>query len=484
MSGLSRFLLGLSGLLFLLTMLSAPVSAAQRHVFEKGDVLLSDMGSRWGLWPYPHMLPFPIWFMGHAGVYIDWDVLDILGPGGPLNPDDVTVKEHHDKHDVLAYMYQHDNVASLTWGPTQQKFNDFFDCGDFWGVWTPKEPKLLTHAQRRKIVATAQEYLNKDGWYALFWNWYNPDKWHWYKPWKWPGHSFRCDGVVEYCYHEAGSPIIDRTNPFAWFTRWPRMFKTCGVLRERPKAGISYEGGTGEVKEVRLLPSEEGTLKAYACDGFHGSGITMVEFWDGVPDDSPLGGGDEDTSGIRLGYDTHNVIYTDSWAKHNYTLAFDRAYLTDQLYVKAFDQAGNTKVATQHHPRMTWHISTGYQQGGWGPPPEPPMSHTEMHGTVSLKFTGGPEVGSWIGDWNDTCAEARRWAWIYEVRAIPDNPALPIQVSEYHNGDEEVRIYLSAWADCGQRVSVCNYVADGDVWYNICDLPVGTTMHGWGVGSN
>lgn len=285
------------------------VYAAERIVFEKGDALYREAD-------------LPIFFkdFGHCGLYWEWK--DVEG-GVPNNPD---AEDYKKQHNVIESSGRWWAIFGFYTDPGVQQitFEEFYKKGTFWGVYTAS----IDAAQRRLIVETAENQKGKAK-YHLFWGYKNPE-----------GNppTFRCDGLVEYCYEIAfGEPWEPGNNGGlipndTWLTLKPKDQKKSDRLKERPKAEIRKEG-TGEVKEVRLEPSEEGTLKAYASDGDDGSGITMVEFWDGEPDDTP-----DNYPGKRLGWDDHDADIEDY-----YTISYGGPVA--QLYAKAFDQAGNTKVA-------------------------------------------------------------------------------------------------------------------------------------------
>ncbi len=296
--------------------------AAERYYFEKGDAIYSDLGKH---------IPI-IWFIGHAGLYREWK--DINGETGkPNNPDDLDT--YMKQHRVLESNAAPEEVWKILLGLSVEPgvheitFRAFHEMGDFWDV--RYEPSLSCF-QRRKIVNIAKRQEELGAKYRFFWGYKNPGK------------TFRCDGLVEYCYEQARVDIVPDD---AWFTLTPALQRS--FLEKRESA---------EVKEVRITdpdPNEEmktisGTYtpKAFASDWLKGSGITMVEFWAGYPDDTP---DNWEGTGIRIGFDNK-----DRFIQGNYQVDWDTTALDEYgdplfpdgeyiIYAKAFDQAGNTKVS-------------------------------------------------------------------------------------------------------------------------------------------
>lgn len=301
-------ILGLLLIVFCMVLITTSTYPAERIVFEKGDAIYREAD-----------LPTFFKDFGHCGLYWEW--VDLNEEKKPNNPDDFTthnVIESNGRWWAIFGFYTSPGVRKIIFDGDEN--NKDFCCTPFWGVYTAS----IDAAQRRLIVETAKNQINKTK-YHFFWGYKNPGK------------SFRCDGLVEYCYEIAfGEPWEPGNNgglipDDTWLTLKPKDQKKSDRLKERPKAEIKKEG-TGEVKEVRLEPSEDGTLKAYASDGDKGSGITMVEFWNGEPDDTP-----DEAPGVRLGWDDHDADVDDY-----YTISYDGSVA--QLYAKAFDQAGNTKI--------------------------------------------------------------------------------------------------------------------------------------------
>lgn len=369
--------LGLSLTILCMTLIIISTYAAKpggfATVFEKGDAIYSDLGE-------DHFL----WFVGHSGLYWEWE--DLNEEGNPNDPTDL------DTHKII-------EAGGYAHGVRESNFKKFYDCGTFWSVRTNSD---LTWKQRLAIVHCAERQIKCKYSFIRY---------------KSPRRSFRCDGLVEYCYEQVGVDLIphDIWGPpktFIWqqiLTPWTQMHS--GKFEIRTEA---------EVKEVRLVePSGPGSLDAYASDGEYGSGITMVEFWHGYPDDTPFEGG----TGIRLfkGWDPHNEDLGGNYT-HNYY-----PNQVDHLYVKAFDQAGNYKIASLE---MTYNLIR-WPPGdfGAGPPPTPILLYRAHFGTVEIKLKN-TSVGGWshLGDMGEP-HRARLWSTTYEIALIPDSPY--VQPSAY-----------------------------------------------------
>lgn len=287
--------------------LSNIIWAEERTIFfEKGDALY-----RRG------KIPGGSWWFGHCGLYYEW--IDLNEDGEPNNPDDFAT---HRVIESVGGQGVHGCAPEDIFTFTQ------FDCTKFWGVYTNSD---LTAAQRQLIIDTAK--MQKDCEYAFFRGYKNPS--HYDKHGNRIPGSFRCDGLVEYCYEIAfNEPWKPKHNGgLVPNDTWRRLKPTKQMESERLTKRTE-----AEVKEVRLEFSPPGILRTYASDEDKGSGITMVEFWDGMPDDTP-----DDAPGVRLGYDDHDVTYSEPEENHIYQVYGTTA----NLYAKAFDQAGNTKVTTR-----------------------------------------------------------------------------------------------------------------------------------------
>jgi len=277
-----------------LVLLSALAYA--RPVFEKGDAIY-----RKGDFP-------GAWILGHAGLYWEWEDLD--RDGEPNDPDDLKT------HKTIESRKEEGGVVEKT-------FEDFYTGYIFWGVYTKLS---LCATQRRVIVDTAEN--QKGCRYEFFWGYKSPDE------------SFRCDGLVEYCYEEAGADIVGFDT---WLTLTPMGQRN--ALSERESAEvveakiheINIKGSTAPFKNGKYWVDEDATIVPYANDGPNGSGITLMELWLGEPDDTP-----DEMPGKRLMLDDtdYRIIHIYSYAWFINTVE-EGGY---DLYVKGYDQAGNVKV--------------------------------------------------------------------------------------------------------------------------------------------
>ncbi|MFH1905216.1 MAG: hypothetical protein ABIK53_06830 [bacterium] len=296
--------------------------------FEKGDAIYSDLGEN-------HILGW----VGHAGLYMWWDKAE---KNGIVNPKEA--KNH--------VVYQSNQESILTFlgfsvspGVEQITFHDFREDGDFWGVKTIK----LSSLRRQQIVNIAK---SKRGY-----------KYNFFKGYKGPD-TFRCDGLVEYCYEQAGKDIVPGD------TWSPVVAALPGRILLTPKKQMDYLADParfeqytpqfdlikfGELEDVICIdgepvePDYDGyyhinkncAIKAYVSDGEYGSGIARFELWLGEPDDTPEKQGEDDNTGIRLdkNNDKHELC---SWNNFDWDIS-DIKSGDYKVYAKVFDQAGNTK---------------------------------------------------------------------------------------------------------------------------------------------
>ena len=288
--------------------------------FEKADPIYSNMGG--GLNPF--------WFLGHAGLYYCWETAENAnGIAEPENMKKHCIIESNKKKGVRGF----DEENKVT-------FQKFYDNGSFWGVKTIK----LSAYQRQQIIATAKS--KKDKPYSFFRGYKGPD-------------SFRCDGLVEYCYEQAGvgyfyegewvRGIVDDKS---WMSLTPK--KQMNYLAD-PARFDHYTPQFdliefGELEDVICIdgepvePDNDGyyhinkncTVKAYADDGENGSGIARFELWLEETDDTP-----DEMPGKRL------KVFNEEYKRdHDYSYDWDISDVEPgeyELYAKAFDQAGNTK---------------------------------------------------------------------------------------------------------------------------------------------
>jgi len=404
--------LELSLIILCMTLVTISTDAANSGgfatVFEKGDAIYSDMGEDRFLG-----------FLGHCGLYWEW--VDISGE----EPNDPKKLETHKIIEASGYRH----------GVRESDFKKFYDCGEFWGVYTCHG---LTATQRQFIVDMAK--IQKGCEYVLSRGYKNPSDYDEY------GNrvlgSFRCDGLVEYCYEIAfGHPWEPGNNRGLVFNDTWRSLRP----NRQMNSPLFFRREDAIVKEVRLEPSEDGTPKAYASDGGKGSGITMVEFWDGMPDDTPFGGGDEDISGKRLGWDVHDVKYTEGDDAHTYEYYYHGTPI-HHLHVKAFDQAGNTKVASME---MAYTIICLPPYISFGSPPTPVLKHRAQFGEISYELVD-TQIGEWYIYWH---SHVRRYTFIYNLVVTPQDTSKPPETKTFtitryeHKVSSSTRVWMSGASD-------------------------------------
>lgn len=201
-----------------------------------------------------------------------------------------------------------------------------------------------------------------------------------------------CAGLCEAAYESI------RLNPvwMEWPILWPEQ--QCNSRRMKPATPVP--------PEARLALSS--TPKGYASDGDYGSGITMVEFWEGEPDDTP-----EERPGYRIGFDNH-----DTNVSGYYECAFPPGFeLTKQGKIKVFDQAGNWKIGYGEFKMVDFITLT--PKADWGSPPtrQPTILYSKW-GTVSIELVEELQDGhfflhTWRGTHTPDC-----WAYpevVYET---------------------------------------------------------------------
>jgi len=272
--------------------------------------------------------------MGHAGLYNYWE------------PDELN------KPEIRA---SHKTIESLAEGPSHNDFQTFLDTKDFWGVRTSDQ---LDAKDRRDIIDAAKDQVDPEIDYDFF------------EGYRSPGVSFRCDGLVEWCYETVGIDIVP--DPDWWCVKKGRNLLAPNIqfrnLQEQNKAKFSTltfgkedeQGqkiyGPIEIDGEEIEPEEDGKynvhgeeveVKIYANDiddDSDGSGIARLELWVGEQDDTP-----DEMPGLRLLRDN-----TDYPADNDYAYTWDTTEKDDHgeplfpngdytLKAIAFDQAGNTK---------------------------------------------------------------------------------------------------------------------------------------------
>lgn len=246
MTMLRRNLIRIVGILLFLTLFTSCAFAGEHaKVFEKGDVIYRHLGG----YIYGTNVPWPWWFLGHAGLYWEWEDVN---------------KETKKPNDPKEWS-THRTIQSLENGPTgEQSFQDFLDSGTFWGVHTSD----LDCLDRRVVIAAAKGQIGKAR-YAFFWDWKNPYGMHDpLEPEKWLSPSFRCDGLVEYCYREAGITILPGEK-WWWSGLW---YRSPGEQMER-----LFERTSADPPEIGEITRDWACgLTVPVTDGPYGSGVTMV----------------------------------------------------------------------------------------------------------------------------------------------------------------------------------------------------------------
>ncbi|MFH1548866.1 MAG: hypothetical protein ABID32_06145 [Candidatus Omnitrophota bacterium] len=277
---------------------------------------------------------------GHAGVFYGWPFAFGGDPSNRIIP--LTPIEEANPQNLSQYA----TVEALGGSyPFVGKSNiaSFLSRGaTFWGVHTAD----LTYLQRNQIVNTAKNQLGCK--YHFFWGY------------KSPGVSFRCDGLVEYCYEQAGVDLVpgDTWNPKTALLPWRHLLTPKNQMNSPLLSGRSFaELETLELDSIlqnneQVEPDSNGvyyvcdrpgrqdvvTIKVNADGGGDGSGVRMADFWVGKPDDTPdiFEGND---GGKRIEIDDHKEavggIYKADWIIDDFGLG------EYTLYILAYDQAGN-----------------------------------------------------------------------------------------------------------------------------------------------
>ena len=297
-------------------------------VFEKGDVVYCRGTALITKW------------LGHTGIFYGWPYqwhiepyVDIPYLPPSMEPDP---GKHHHLHyttiEALCYKgynertHESYRIRSVRASDIQR----FLAWGsEFWGV----RRANLSALQRKKIVQTAREQLRAR--YHLFWGYKNPGS-----PIGW-NDSFRCDGLVEYCYEQVG---IDLVPGDTWRSLSPLKQMNSPLFVERTKADppeiseICLKDEGGEIIELNQQGRYEvqGTINIEfsATDGRAGSGLSIAELWLGEPDDTPYELPGERIYKSDAKYDIDNV-----YATFFDTTSVEVGEYT--LYVRAYDQAGN-----------------------------------------------------------------------------------------------------------------------------------------------
>ena len=346
--------------------LPVPPTVSGDCSFEKGDAIYRQFDMKKAMlimkMTYPPGFPEPILTrmarrlltrlskMGHCGLYHEWE------------PDELSKPEIRSSHGTIESNLARPIPKPKFWeGAGVHSYYDFqyfLDAENFWGVRTSIK---LDFEERTRIVEYALYQEDKKCKYDFF---------HGYKH---PGLSFRCDGLVEYCYERVGIDIIENDwwcirrgyNPLC-----PNIQMRALQIQNKTEFPVLTFGkyddegekiyGPIEISGEDIDPDENDKykvygdkvkVKIYASDidvDNDGSGITRVQLWVGDPDDTP-----EEMPGFRIvGSDDDKDYPRD----HDYTYTWDTTEEEDDeplfpdgdytLKAIAFDQAGNKKEAT------------------------------------------------------------------------------------------------------------------------------------------
>ena len=293
-----------ASIIFVLSICVMPITdlSAQLISCEKGDLLCRKMAM-------PYLSIF-----GHTGIYEKWN-----GTGDP---------ENKTNHWVLE--------SQLIEGPRRTTLDAFYNASDWLGAGSLNP----TAAQRNAIISYPPLKFNNTGFSAggpgqpEFRGYSDPEK-------------YRCDGLAERAYEEANINVpngivpnnIDEdveTDIIATYPtyQWSIMPIHLGV------------GPTVQITSI-TCPSDPNpddqyykgtiTITAHLNDGPNGSGTKLAQFWD---DDPPTTW----SSSPNIDKDKQDADIEDDYTGTWVTTTSDDGSHT--LYVKAFDQAGNSTVSS------------------------------------------------------------------------------------------------------------------------------------------
>jgi hypothetical protein len=154
--------------------------------------------------------------------------------------------------------------------------------------------------------------------------------------------AYRCDGLVERAYEEALvngiTGIVPNATDNGVLTNWLATYPTnqasfmSPATATGPEVTITQVASPTDPYPGDAIVQGEVTITAHADDGPNGSGITLVQFWNGAP---PAGW----SSPPNLGDDSHNVD-----VEGDYTATWDTTSVPDgeyDLYARAYDKAGS-----------------------------------------------------------------------------------------------------------------------------------------------
>jgi hypothetical protein len=154
--------------------------------------------------------------------------------------------------------------------------------------------------------------------------------------------AYRCDGLVERAYEEALvngiTGIVPNATDNQVLTNWLATYPTnqaslmSPATATAPAVTITQVASPGDPDPNDEIVQGEVTITAHADDGPNGSGITLVQFWNGAP---PAGW----SATPNLGDDSHNED-----VEGDYTVTWDTTSVPDgeyDLYARAYDKAGS-----------------------------------------------------------------------------------------------------------------------------------------------
>jgi len=262
--------------------------------FEKGDGVFRDYDSLFDLYD----LPLEIW-PGHTGMY--WQFLKYP----PTEPWDQNLMEMQPSGLVLTHSMQH--------------WINAVGEGDIWGV---KTIDSLSASDRRKLVKTAYDFGARGVIFNKSTGYKNPG-----------ASSFRCDGLVEYCYevvlvgegtpgNNGGIVANDTWLTLSPLAMWLSSQWTTRTKGDPPKLTIREKDSLGkEIPEGGYTTSK--SILVTAGDGNNGSGLTLLEVWKGNPD-----AGGSKVQSFPDNYSSSNTYSISGLSVGNY-------------YIRCYDQAGN-----------------------------------------------------------------------------------------------------------------------------------------------
>lgn len=272
--------------IFILLSLSCFVNAGKGYPnCEKGDALFREFGLL-----YPLISGF-----GHGAIYSIWNAS--LG-----NSNDT------DTHFVIESSNDQNGVHSRT-------LTTSLNGKSYWGAFNSGS---LTNQQRRDLVSIAAGQVGCS--YAA----------SGYPNIKNPGVSFRCDGLIEYCYEQIGVNGGDGYFTNAEEAQYFEVFYPSALMsRMSQDFGVepiinSITDNAGDISSRGNVSTGIG-ISINATDGNNGSGLTLLEIWQGNPD----------SGGTKIQSCTGNYNVSNTYSIQN------PPKTNDTFYVRVYDQAGN-----------------------------------------------------------------------------------------------------------------------------------------------